>query len=264
VSAAELAAAVEERKVEILERLDANDDGALQEEEIAAGRPSRPGRGGRENVREFDADGDGSITSAELEAGLTARQDEMLETVDTNGDGSLSAEELEAASDRLAEHLLRLDTDEDGAVSSAELAAAVAAKKAEILERLDSNDDGTLSAEELAAANTGCMDREEEEEEAAEVAALVFGEDPAFIRGDANRDDTVNITDAVGLAGHLFLGLAAPACGDAADADDDGSLALTDVIVILQGLFQPGSAGISAPFPDAGEDATTDSLSCDE
>ena len=108
------------------------------------------------------------------------------------------------------------------------------------------------------------MDRGEEEEEAAQQAALVFGSDPTFIRGDANGDATVNLTDAVSLAGHLYLGLAAPGCSDAADADDDGSLALTDVIVILQGLFQPGSAGISAPFPDAGVDATDDSLSCDE
>ena len=103
------------------------------------------------------------------------------------------------------------------------------------------------------------------DDEAAALAFLEVGDDhdASFIRGDANDDRLVNITDSVFVLSYLFLGGTAPYCGDAADADDNGILNLSDPIVILNTLFL-GAGSLVAPFPAAGFDTTIDSLTCSE
>lgn len=83
-----------------------------------------------------------------------------------------------------------------------------------------------------------------------------------FVRGDADGDGAVNISDGVFLLNFLFVSPERrPGCDDAADADDSGALNLTDVIFILNFLFRGGSRP-PAPFPDCGSDGTSDSLEC--
>ncbi len=81
-----------------------------------------------------------------------------------------------------------------------------------------------------------------------------------FVRGDANSDDSVDISDAVRILGFLFLG-AELDCVDRADVDDDGIVVITDAIALLNYLFQDGRAP-REPFPVAGEDPTPDNLEC--
>jgi hypothetical protein len=83
----------------------------------------------------------------------------------------------------------------------------------------------------------------------------------SFLRGDSNGDGKVDLSDAVATLSHLFLGGAAPACFDAADADDGGTLVITDAIFLLGALFL-GTKEIPAPFPDCGTDPTFDKLEC--
>ena len=122
----------------------------------------------------------------------------------------------------------------------------------------------SLEAEEIAKSPKGCMDADEETEaeEQVETEALVLGE-PEFLRGDANVDGKVDISDALSLARYLYLGSTAPPCLDAADANDDGVADLSDAVVIVSNLFLAGSSGIQAPYPSAGVDPTADSLSCE-
>lgn len=83
-----------------------------------------------------------------------------------------------------------------------------------------------------------------------------------FVRGDANDDGALNITDAV----NVLLGLFASeslGCRRAADANDDGAIDITDAVVILQHLFQGGPAP-AAPFPRCGWDTTADALECED
>jgi hypothetical protein len=87
-----------------------------------------------------------------------------------------------------------------------------------------------------------------------------------FIRGDADDNSRVELTDAVQILGFLFQGLPAPGCFDAADADDNGGVELTDAVRILGFLFQ-GTAPPPAPGPvDCGEDPAepVDALDCAE
>lgn len=74
-----------------------------------------------------------------------------------------------------------------------------------------------------------------------------------FIRGDADLDGLVNITDAVYTLMALFLGGEALPCLDAADANDVGRVDISDPIFTLRFLFL-GGPQIPAPFPTAGED----------
>jgi plastocyanin len=82
-----------------------------------------------------------------------------------------------------------------------------------------------------------------------------------FIRGDANRNGTVDVADAVSLLGVLFQGNPAHPCADASDANDDGNTDVGDAIWILGYLFS-GTPAPPPPFPTAGPDRTDDPLLC--
>lgn len=84
--------------------------------------------------------------------------------------------------------------------------------------------------------------------------------DPIFLRGDANSDLQVDITDPIFLLNYLFLGGGEPPCEDAGDADDSGVLDITDAVYVLNHLFQGGP---ELPFPGIevpGCDPTPDDL----
>ncbi len=118
---------------------------------IAVAHEGRGMRGGMEQMfEEVDANGDGLITAAEIEAAREARFAEM----DSNGDGFVTAEEIAAFADdrrgkRAARMIERLDANDDGKLSAEEMATRGPGR---MLERLDANGDGALSKEELAEA----------------------------------------------------------------------------------------------------------------
>lgn len=82
-----------------------------------------------------------------------------------------------------------------------------------------------------------------------------------FIRGDTDRNNKVDLTDAVFILNWLFKGGETPKCLDAADADDNGQVGITDAIRILSFLFK-GGASPELPYPEAGTDPTEDELNC--
>jgi hypothetical protein len=82
-----------------------------------------------------------------------------------------------------------------------------------------------------------------------------------FMRGDANGDGAVDISDAQTSLDYLFLDGRTPACLDAADFNDDGLLDLADPVSTLQFLFL-GGASPPPPYPEPGMDPTQDSMGC--
>lgn len=81
-----------------------------------------------------------------------------------------------------------------------------------------------------------------------------------FIRGDANNDGRVDLSDPIAILNSLFLGIPAPApCADALDVNDEGRVDISDAIYMLNYLFL-GGAGIPPPFPQPGVDPTPDGL----
>ena len=88
-----------------------------------------------------------------------------------------------------------------------------------------------------------------------------------FIRGDANVDKTVDVSDAICVLAHLFTNSVcqSPSCMDALDVNNDESVDLSDSVSLLAFLFQGGSVP-STPGPvDCGADPTTENelLGCD-
>ncbi len=90
----------------------------------------------------------------------------------------------------------------------------------------------------------------------------IVGDQSLFIRGDANGDRMLDISDPIAGLAWLFLGSAQLECEDAADANDDGALDLTDTVFTLGYLFLDARK-LPAPFPGLGTDPTADSLECE-
>ena len=84
----------------------------------------------------------------------------------------------------------------------------------------------------------------------------------AFVRGDANEDGVLDVSDAIRILTGLFVSGGSPGCVDAADANDDGQVDLSDAIYDLSYLFLGGPSP-PAPFPHAGPDVTIDDLPCE-
>jgi len=81
-----------------------------------------------------------------------------------------------------------------------------------------------------------------------------------FIRGDANADGRIDVSDAVALLVHLFLGRPL-ACEKAGDSNDSGTLDIADAVYLLSYLFAGGPPPVS-PFPSCGQDPSPDDLTC--
>lgn len=82
-----------------------------------------------------------------------------------------------------------------------------------------------------------------------------------FRRGDTNNSGSINLGDPINLALWLFQFIPYLPCHDAADADDNGDLQITDVLYLIYYLFTVGPPP-NSPFDTCGADPTPDPLDC--
>jgi len=72
-----------------------------------------------------------------------------------------------------------------------------------------------------------------------------------FVRGDANIDGRVDMSDALTVLGDLFFADFQARCLDAADANADHALDIADAVYVLDELFMNGDP-LPPPWPDCG------------
>ena len=137
------------------DQVDANKDGQVTAEELAAARKQFDRGHFAQRFRQADTDGDGAITRAEAEKALPhlARQ---FDRVDANHDGRVTIAEIAAArkavmTAHFEQRFKRADTDGDGRISRTEAEQAMP-RLARHFDRIDANQDGVVTFEELAAA----------------------------------------------------------------------------------------------------------------
>ncbi|EPX80798.1 EF-hand domain-containing protein [Litoreibacter arenae] len=104
----------------------------------------------RASFEEFDADGDGRITEAEMLAHREAR----FAQADSDGNGLLSRDELQAAAEsrraqRFDRMIERFDTDKDGSLSQAEIAEMGGERRGRGFTRMDADGDGVITKAEF-------------------------------------------------------------------------------------------------------------------
>jgi L-ascorbate metabolism protein UlaG (beta-lactamase superfamily) len=87
------------------------------------------------------------------------------------------------------------------------------------------------------------------------------GVDTAFLRGDANLDGEMDLSDAVQMLLCMFAGGPCSGCADATDANDDGLRDVSDPVYLLGFLFV-GGLPPPAPGVTCGVDPTADDLDC--
>ena len=76
----------------------------------------------------------------------------------------------------------------------------------------------------------------------------IIGEVGILVRGDANSDQVVDISDPSYILGFLFLGGERPQCVETADVDLDGRIDITDPVIILGYLFGGDSSWAPSEF----------------
>ncbi|MBI4584312.1 MAG: lamin tail domain-containing protein [Planctomycetes bacterium] len=109
------------------------------------------------------------------------------------------------------------------------------------LELIDSRSDNRLPGSWGASARQGSPGRPNSIS-GPEIPPQPGGvEAPLFHRADVDSSGALEVTDAVVLLRHLFLGDPGPACREAADANNDGALDISDGVTILKFTFLGGT-----------------------
>ena len=102
--------------------------------------------------------------------------------------------------------------------------------------------------------DTDCEDSDCSEVESCQVES--------FVRGDANGDAEVNISDASFTLRYLFQGGSVPGCFLAVDANGDSQVDISDAAFTLSFLFL-GARRPPEPYPGCGTDPGEERLSCE-
>lgn len=115
--------------------------------------------GGSDMIETFDANGDGQLTQAEIDAFRANR----LAAFDTDDDGELSLKEyqalwLDAHRERMVDDFQRHDDDGNARVTAAEFNEPFA----NMVARRDRNDDGVLTRDELQRRHRDISDRRDD------------------------------------------------------------------------------------------------------
>jgi len=148
----ELQALIPELTQESFAHLDRNGDAVINADDVEAFGP-----GPHERIvhllEQADADDDGKVSLAELQAICPNVTQEQFNALDVDGDGSIALDDLPKPPvndiERLIQSLRQADVDGNGEVTFDELKAVADWLTREAFDKLDANDDNVISKEDL-------------------------------------------------------------------------------------------------------------------
>ena len=121
----------------------------------------------------------------------------------------------------------------------------------------DSDGDGLTNGEELGdPEGTWSVGKPQPGDPARVLNPGVKDAPPPFIRGDANADGVIDVSDAGQVLLILFAGRPAISCQAAEDADGNETIDLSDAVYLLEYLFLGGPP--PEPFPGCGRGTGAD------
>ncbi len=136
------------------------------------------------------------------------------------------------------------DCNQDGIPDSCNLLA----------ETFDCNNNGVIDSCEISSGDASDVNGDGIPDECTQIV---------FLRGDANSDGIIDISDPIYSLRHSFLNKPAPECMKTADYDDNGVIEVIDAVQSLDYYFLGDNSGPSQPFPNCGYDPSDDGLTCE-
>ncbi len=136
------------------------------------------------------------------------------------------------------------------------------------LAKSDADGDGLTNGEELQDPDGVWMSGNPDPGDPGKVSNPGDPEDPphqqaVYVRGDANADDFLDISDVVFTLFFSFDGQFSPTCLRAADSSNDGNVDISDVLFTLKFLFMSGSPP-DPPFDSCGAElGNSGALECE-
>lgn len=103
------------------------------------------------------------------------------------------------------------------------------------------SEDGLLSGTPVVPGSSGFYAEIEDETGAKVNKQLGYQIDLAYICGDANADESVNVSDAVFIINYVFVGGDTPNPIESADANCDSSVNVSDAVYIINFVFVGGN-----------------------
>jgi Ca2+-binding EF-hand superfamily protein len=166
---------------------------------VAAAQP-----GGPDHFAKMDANGDGVVTTTEVQASFLERWTKA----DVNKDGKVTADEFKAShAQHEQEHFAKLDANKNGVIERSEIAKM----PEEHFTRIDTDKSGTLSQAELLAGRPDHHGKGKGKE----------GHEMRGLPGDADNDGAVTKAEAVAGAQKFTQKL---------DANSDGKLTQDELV----------------------------------
>ncbi len=88
------------------------------------------------------------------------------------------------------------------------------------------------------------------------------GEENDFMRGDANQDGFISISDALTINNSIFVGGARPKCLDSGDVDDNGKIDIEDTILLISHAFLDAPRFPEPYLVEGADPSPKEGLSC--
>jgi Ca2+-binding EF-hand superfamily protein len=220
---------------EMVSALDADGDGSLSAAELAGGLGGSSGASASDVLSALDTDGDGEVSSEELAAGLKKRQEQFQAQLDTAAMSTMLMPQASGVSQMADTMMAQADADGDGKISQSELAS--------VLTSATGSADSSADADEVLSALDTDGDGTISEEEL--IAGLEAQQEESRLDESAMGAMAPPPPPGAGQAGGGSGSQAASSLLSELDTDGDGQISAAEWAAAQSDSSSSGASGAS-------------------